>query len=413
MATRRNAISTLWSRSSLISVSSGPVYPSFFAIDFMRQAASSTTIDQPMPMRSRLPPVMLARASGAYFSGLVPAFEVKTKSTAYSGRTAIRARTARARPAETSSWRTSAAQARRKAAPTTASPKMMAAIQLSGWVPVARRPRAGRVDEDRQADRHELAPRMAGRDGGPDLHPAHPKRTDPPDPGRRSSGRAEYAPKQRRWTRPDVEKRSQMMALQGLPTSTGWRQKAACRGVDPEIFHPSEEEDPSAGEGHLRRVPGPRGLPRARARRPREARRLGWPHRAGAPAGHPPAPPVRLTGRRRPASTPRRSSFLISRAVNRRALRGLVATAAVAGIASPLLVAAPPPTDATAAGRSGAGNRLPLPQPPPRAPRREDERRLRGPPRPARVRVRRRGARSSTASTRSARPSRWPQSSGT
>ena len=45
--------------------------------------------------------------------------------------------------------------------------------------------------------------------------------------------------------RSDVEKRSQMMALQGLPTSTGWRQKAACRGVDPEIFHPSEEDDPT------------------------------------------------------------------------------------------------------------------------------------------------------------------------
>ena len=38
-----------------------------------------------------------------------------------------------------------------------------------------------------------------------------------------------------------------MMALQGLPTNTGWRQKAACRGVDPEIFHPSEEEDAKAG----------------------------------------------------------------------------------------------------------------------------------------------------------------------
>ncbi len=45
--------------------------------------------------------------------------------------------------------------------------------------------------------------------------------------------------------RSDVEKQSHMIALQGLPKSTGWRQQAACRGVDPEIFHPSEEEDPT------------------------------------------------------------------------------------------------------------------------------------------------------------------------
>ena len=37
----------------------------------MRHAASSTTIDQPMPMSSRLPPVMLASASGAYLLGIL------------------------------------------------------------------------------------------------------------------------------------------------------------------------------------------------------------------------------------------------------------------------------------------------------------------------------------------------------
>ena len=40
----------------------------------------------------------------------------------------------------------------------------------------------------------------------------------------------------------------QMMALQGLPTGGGWRALAACRGVDPEIFHPSDEDDPSAAK---------------------------------------------------------------------------------------------------------------------------------------------------------------------
>jgi WhiB family transcriptional regulator, redox-sensing transcriptional regulator len=36
-----------------------------------------------------------------------------------------------------------------------------------------------------------------------------------------------------------------MMALEGLPVTGSWRQLAACKGVDPEVFHPSEEEDPA------------------------------------------------------------------------------------------------------------------------------------------------------------------------
>ena len=39
----------------------------------MRHAAMSTTSGQPTPMSSRLPPVMLASASGAYLSGSLPA----------------------------------------------------------------------------------------------------------------------------------------------------------------------------------------------------------------------------------------------------------------------------------------------------------------------------------------------------
>ena len=66
---------------------------------------------------------MLARASGANSFGCVPAFEVNTKSTAYSGSTAISARTASASPAEMSSCTTSAPQPSRNAAPTIARPK--------------------------------------------------------------------------------------------------------------------------------------------------------------------------------------------------------------------------------------------------------------------------------------------------
>jgi WhiB family redox-sensing transcriptional regulator len=36
-----------------------------------------------------------------------------------------------------------------------------------------------------------------------------------------------------------------MMALQGLTVNGGWRGQARCRGVDPETFHPGEEDDPS------------------------------------------------------------------------------------------------------------------------------------------------------------------------
>ncbi len=49
------------------------MYPCFLAMLLMRHAATSTTIDHPIPISSRLPPVMLASASGAYFSGFSPA----------------------------------------------------------------------------------------------------------------------------------------------------------------------------------------------------------------------------------------------------------------------------------------------------------------------------------------------------
>src|SRR5918994_497153 len=74
----------------------------------------NTIIDQPMPISSRLAPVMLASTrsqleapskSGGlqlepYCSTSLPPFQANTKPTAYSGRTAIRARTPMARLAE-------------------------------------------------------------------------------------------------------------------------------------------------------------------------------------------------------------------------------------------------------------------------------------------------------------------------
>jgi WhiB family redox-sensing transcriptional regulator len=46
----------------------------------------------------------------------------------------------------------------------------------------------------------------------------------------------------------DRRKRSIMMTIQGLTVTGCWRQQARCRGVDPETFHPTEEEDPSAAK---------------------------------------------------------------------------------------------------------------------------------------------------------------------
>ncbi len=98
-----------------------------------------------MPMSSRFDPVMFASASGAYSSGFLPAFHANVKSTAYSGNTAMSARTASARPCDTSSWRTSAAQARRNADPRMAAPKTNGATQSPGDAPLSRMSSPGSV----------------------------------------------------------------------------------------------------------------------------------------------------------------------------------------------------------------------------------------------------------------------------
>src|SRR3954454_8592433 len=99
----------------------------------------NTTMLHPMPMSSRFDPVMLASASeqadslaAEMSAGLRqaapnraterPPSLANTTSTAYSGSTAMKARRAMARPAEMSSWATSAAHDSRKAAPTMAIP---------------------------------------------------------------------------------------------------------------------------------------------------------------------------------------------------------------------------------------------------------------------------------------------------
>src|SRR5437899_284712 len=142
VARTRNESSTEWERSS---VTPRPFWP-------RRRHwyhATRTTSVQPMPMSSRLEPVMLARVNeqgdalallGAwqtvpYFADECPPFHANTKLIAYSGSTAMKASRAMARPAEMSSWATSAAHERTKAAPTMAAPKSTAAATWGtcGW----------------------------------------------------------------------------------------------------------------------------------------------------------------------------------------------------------------------------------------------------------------------------------------
>ena len=108
------------------------------------------TIVQPMPISRRFAPVMLASArwhgdsvppsSGRHAAPVSandsPPFFANTKSTAYSGSTAISARIAIARPAEMSSCAASAAHDSMNAAPTIARPKRNASSgwERSGWV---------------------------------------------------------------------------------------------------------------------------------------------------------------------------------------------------------------------------------------------------------------------------------------
>ena len=101
------------------------------------QNATNATRGQPMPMRSRFEPVMFAAAYCVYVGSPPPVYE-KYRSTAYSGRTAIRARIAIARLPEMSTWAASAAHDRRTADATTPAPKTRTVSSGERTVPVSR-----------------------------------------------------------------------------------------------------------------------------------------------------------------------------------------------------------------------------------------------------------------------------------
>jgi organic hydroperoxide reductase OsmC/OhrA len=96
---------------------------------------SSTSVDQPSPSNSRLPPVMFAMAYCACF-GSVAAFQAKVASTAYSGKTAIKARIETASAGGISISAASTIQERTNAAPSTLRPARVATIGSLGCVPL-------------------------------------------------------------------------------------------------------------------------------------------------------------------------------------------------------------------------------------------------------------------------------------
>ena len=105
----------------------------------------STTADHPRPINRRFEPVTLAATRDVSVvtapetvSNDEPASHARTASMAYSGRTAIRASTAIASEADTSSSATSAAHDRRKAPATMPNPKTAAATIGSTSTPEKR-----------------------------------------------------------------------------------------------------------------------------------------------------------------------------------------------------------------------------------------------------------------------------------
>ena len=75
-----------------------------------------------------------------------------------------------------------------------------------------------------------------------------------------------------------------------------WRERGACKGLDPQIFYPETDEDADTAK----RVCAQCHVQTAcleYALQFREKRgRLGRHHRTGAPPDHPPAPPIGVAG---------------------------------------------------------------------------------------------------------------------
>ena len=79
-----------------------------------------------------------------------------------------------------------------------------------------------------------------------------------------------------------------------------WRELGACRGLDPGIFYPDDDDEALDAKAVCAQCNVRVACLEYALAGPREAGRVGWCHRARAPAHHPPAPSHRLTRRRGP-----------------------------------------------------------------------------------------------------------------
>ena len=208
-------------------------------------------------------------ASGANSSGSLPALEVNTKSTAYSGSTAISASRARASPAEMSSWMTSAPQPSRNAAPTTAEAVTEGREPVGSGVRRMRRMRTpGRVTRPAATSARpgwrgrgwSLTARMLGvrRCSGPGSWRGSQVLRNQARPGLPPPGLASPSVSLLRCRGRQADQGG-VGSAPGKPgwVTTNWREWGRCKGADPEIFYPPEDDE---------------GPPRPRRRSARPAR---------------------------------------------------------------------------------------------------------------------------------------------
>ena len=90
-----------------------------------------------------------------------------------------------------------------------------------------------------------------------------------------------------------------MIAVTSVAPTSDWREHALCRGVDPSVFHPADEEENEFSAEPAKTIcfqcPVREACLEHAIAVPREARGLGWSHRPRAASPDPPPPSRVLT----------------------------------------------------------------------------------------------------------------------
>ena len=271
----------------------------------IRQAATSTTIDHPMPMRSRLAPVMLAEREGRELVGVLPGLPGEGEVDGVLGEDrdqrqhregeALRdvelehlgrpgqqeGRTEDREPEE------ERRQVRRRHRPRTGG------RPVPGPWPARPHPSPGRSHGPVWGSWRSGHSPGASYGGTAPNQWTEPLRNSPDWP----LGLREYRPKLSSLYPCSLREReqkaipmTQQLRQAVTPVPQQWREFARCLGADPDLFYPVIGRRRRGGEGDLHRVPGTRAVPRARAHRPGEAGRVGWSHGEGAAAADSSAP---------------------------------------------------------------------------------------------------------------------------